>query len=100
MRSGKSRSEPGYLINGLIAICPHVSKCRFSGLERGCRGDRADIGHGGVGGSPTARGALADKAHELLFDDYAGHALHFGEATGEGGGGLVQRDGLLPGLFG
>jgi hypothetical protein len=28
----------------------------------------------------------------LLFDDHAGHALHFGEAAGEGGGaGLVRR---------
>ena len=44
--------------------------------------------------------ALADEADELLFDDDAGHALHFGEAAGEGGGGLVQRDYLLHGLFG
>jgi len=37
-------------------------------------------------------GASADEAHELLFDDDAGHALHFGEAAGEGGGaGLVRR---------
>jgi len=32
---------------------------------------------------------LADEAHELLFDDHSGHALHFGEAAGEGGGGLA-----------
>ena len=32
-------------------------------------------------------GASADEAHELLFDDHAGHALHFGEAAGENGGG-------------
>jgi hypothetical protein len=34
----------------------------------------------------------------LLFDDHAGHALHFGEAAGEGGGaGLVRRiHGLRP----
>ena len=47
-----------------------------------------------------ARSASADEAYELLFDDHAGHALHFGEAAGEGGGGLVQRDDLLHGLFG
>ena len=45
------------------------------------------------------RGASADEAYELLFDDHAGHALHFGEAAGEGGV-LVQRDDLLHGLFG
>ena len=33
--------------------------------------------------------ALADEAYELLFDDRAGHALHFGEAAGEGGCGLA-----------
>ena len=32
-------------------------------------------------------GSSADEAHELLFDDHARHALHFGEASGEGGGG-------------
>jgi len=30
-------------------------------------------------------GSSADEAHELLFDDDAAHALHFGEAAGEGG---------------
>ena len=48
---------------------------------------------------PLARGASADEAHELLFDDHAGHELHFGEAAGEGACGLVQRDDLLHGLF-
>jgi hypothetical protein len=42
-------------------------------------------------------GASADEAHELLFDDHSGHALHFGEAAGEGD--LVQRDDFLNGLF-
>ena len=41
----------------------------------------------------------ADEAHELFFDDHAGHALHFGEAAGEGGGEFVRRDDLLHGLF-
>jgi hypothetical protein len=36
----------------------------------------------------------------LLFDDHSGHALHFGEAAGEDGGGLVHRDDLLHRLFG
>ena len=44
--------------------------------------------------------SLTDEAHELFFDDHAGYALHFGEAAGEGGGGLVQRDDFLHGLFG
>ena len=47
---------------------------------------------------PLARGASADEAHELFFDDHTGHALHFGEAAGEGGCGLVQRDDFLNGL--
>lgn len=47
-----------------------------------------------------ARSVSADEADELFFDDQAGHALHFGEAAGEGGCGLVQRDYLLHGLFG
>jgi hypothetical protein len=42
---------------------------------------------------------LADEAHELLFDDHVGHALHFGEAAREGGCEFVQRDDLLHGLF-
>ena len=41
----------------------------------------------------------ADEAHELFFDDHAGHALHFGEAAGEGGGEFVRRDDLRHGLF-
>ena len=43
-------------------------------------------------------GASADEAHELLFDDHSGHALHFGEAAGQAGGGLVQRDDFLNGF--
>ena len=34
------------------------------------------------------RSESADEAHELLFDDDAGHALHFGEAAWENGGGV------------
>gem|GEM_PF-2092239 len=48
-------------------------------------------------GRPAQRSSSAAEAHELFFDDHAGHALHFGEAAGEGG--LVQRDDLLHGLF-
>ena len=46
-----------------------------------------------------ARRGSADEAHELFFDDHAGHALHFGEAAGEDGGEFVRRDDLLHGLF-
>jgi hypothetical protein len=37
-------------------------------------------------GRPARWSTSADEAHELLFDDHAGHALHFGEAAGENGG--------------
>ena len=40
-----------------------------------------------------AGGASADEAHELLFDDDAGHGLHFGEAAGEGDAGLLPTIG-------
>ncbi len=43
-------------------------------------------------GRPASRGDSVDEAHELLFDDDSGHALHFGEAAGEAGSaGLVRR---------
>ena len=72
-------------------------------------------------GRPASRSTSADEAHELFFDNHAGHALHFGEAAGENGGvgfvgeirglgrrwmyGLiaisryVQRDDFLNGVF-
>ena len=74
-----SRSE-SESTNGIIAICPYVSKGRFVAFERRGWSRLAEF---------CQQSASADEAYELLFDDRAGHALHFGEAAGEGGCGLA-----------